>query len=134
MGNARVGATAFWKNQPITVRWSKKQSIPMSNSVLRQARQIMKFEHDNLLPFLGACIEKEHVLMIYEFCNKGTLYVSVTSSAVSKKIGVQHCLMEVKKENFREKHGKLPIPLHGVNYNFPLKQVIHDFYFSFCTW
>ncbi|XP_055336151.1 atrial natriuretic peptide receptor 1-like [Paramacrobiotus metropolitanus] len=82
MGNARVTASAFWKNHPITVRWSKKQVLRMNNTILRQVRQMFKLEHDNLLPFLGACIERDHVLMIYEFCNKGTLHKALDNPNV----------------------------------------------------
>ena len=75
MGADRVGATAFWNNQAVTIRVSKKLQVYLTTAVMKQARQILKFEHDHLVKFLGACIEKEHVMILYEFCSKGSLFV-----------------------------------------------------------
>ena len=75
MGRERVGATAFWNGQPITVRYSKKTQLRLTKTVLKQARQVLKMEHPHIVPFLGACFEKEHIIMLYEYCSKGNLFV-----------------------------------------------------------
>ena len=34
-------------------------------------------QHENILRFMGACVEVSHVCVLYEYCKKGTLEVGI---------------------------------------------------------
>ena len=75
MGELKRTASAFWKHMPVTVRESRKAQLIKTAAVKHQAKIVLSMEHENLLQFLGACFEKEHVMLIYDFANKGSLKV-----------------------------------------------------------
>lgn len=59
----------------VTVRWCHKKSILLTRKLAKEVRQVRSLEHDNLAVFIGACVSKEKVLVIYEYCSRGTLQV-----------------------------------------------------------
>ncbi|OQV17043.1 Atrial natriuretic peptide receptor 2 [Hypsibius exemplaris] len=65
--------TGIWMKNAVTVRWSKKRRLNLSGSILKQAREKKSLTHENLMKFLGACLEDDRILIIYENCSKGSL-------------------------------------------------------------
>ena len=39
--------------------------------------QMREIRHDNLTPFIGACVESPNICVISQYCSKGSLQVSV---------------------------------------------------------
>ena len=39
--------------------------------------QMREIRHDNLTPFIGACMESPNIRVISQYCSKGSLQVSV---------------------------------------------------------
>jgi len=41
--------------------------------------QLKEFYHDNIQPFVGACVEPENICYLMQWCNRGTLQVGETA-------------------------------------------------------
>ncbi|XP_055341864.1 atrial natriuretic peptide receptor 2-like [Paramacrobiotus metropolitanus] len=65
--------TGVWKKTMVTVRWCNKKSVTLSRRVTREVQQVRSLKNDNLAVFIGACMAKDRVLIIYEYCSRGSL-------------------------------------------------------------
>lgn len=55
------------------LKFSKKKDI--SRDVMKEMRILREIRHGNLNSFIGACVEPMRILLITEYCAKGSLYV-----------------------------------------------------------
>lgn len=67
------------------LKFSKKKDI--SRDVMKEMRILREIRHSNLNSFIGACVEPMRILLITDYCTKGSLYVrhsviTVTSPAI----------------------------------------------------
>ncbi|OWA52938.1 putative Atrial natriuretic peptide receptor 2 [Hypsibius exemplaris] len=65
--------TGFWKSIIVTVRWTHKKSIYLSQKAIREIQAVRAMNHDNLAVCIGACVDKDMALVLYEYCPRGTL-------------------------------------------------------------
>jgi serine/threonine protein kinase len=56
------------------LKFSKKKDI--ARDVMKEMRVLRDIRHDNINSFIGACLEPMRVLIITDYCAKGSLYVS----------------------------------------------------------
>jgi serine/threonine protein kinase len=56
------------------LKFSKKKDI--ARDVMKEMRLLRDIRHDNINSFIGACLEPMRVLIITDYCAKGSLYVS----------------------------------------------------------
>lgn len=57
------------------LKFSKKKDI--SRDVMKEMRILREIRHGNLNSFIGACVEPMRILLITDYCAKGSLYVSL---------------------------------------------------------
>ena len=57
------------------LKFSKKKDI--SRDVMKEMRVLREIRHGNLNSFIGACVEPMRILLITDYCAKGSLYVSL---------------------------------------------------------
>lgn len=55
------------------LKFSKKKDI--SRDVMKEMRTLREIRHSNLNSFIGACVEPMRILLIADYCAKGSLYV-----------------------------------------------------------
>lgn len=55
------------------LKFSKKKDI--SREVMKEMRDLREMRHCNLNSFIGACVEPMRILLITDYCAKGSLYV-----------------------------------------------------------
>jgi len=55
------------------LKFSKKKDI--SREIMKEMRSLRDVRHNNLNSFIGACVEPMRILLITEYCAKGSLYV-----------------------------------------------------------
>jgi serine/threonine protein kinase len=70
-------ATGQYKGVMVRIKelkFSKKKDI--ARDVMKEMRVLREIRHDNINSFIGACLEPMHVLIITDYCAKGSLYVS----------------------------------------------------------
>lgn len=69
----------YWKDKLYMARLSPKYRLPLSGKVqkdIERVKRLCKVDHENVAKFEGACLDADHVLVLYEYCPKGTLQVS----------------------------------------------------------
>lgn len=54
------------------LKFSKKRDI--SRDVMKEMRLLRDIRHDNINSFIGACVEPMRILLVTDYCAKGSLY------------------------------------------------------------
>ncbi|GAU93926.1 hypothetical protein RvY_05786 [Ramazzottius varieornatus] len=62
----------YWKKKLYMSRRSSKYRLLINQKLLDEIQTISDLKFENLAKFEGACIEPDHVMIIYEYCAKGT--------------------------------------------------------------
>lgn len=73
-------ATAQYRSVAVRIKelkFSKKKDI--SRDIMKEMRLLREIRHDNINLFLGAAIEPMRILLLTDYCAKGSLYVSKNS-------------------------------------------------------
>lgn len=72
-----TGKLAFgnWQGRAVMVRICEKHRIHLDKRTLTDIKIARSIVHENLLRFLGAVLEPEHLAVIGEYCSKGSLQV-----------------------------------------------------------
>lgn len=77
-GGAQVFATtAQYRGVVVRIKeltFSRKKDI--SREVMKEMRLLRELRHDNINSFIGACVEPMSLLLVTDYCAKGSLYVS----------------------------------------------------------
>ena len=55
------------------LKFSRKKDI--SRDIMKQMRILREFRHDNVNSFIGAIVEPMRILIVTDYCAKGSLYV-----------------------------------------------------------
>ncbi|XP_052825405.1 atrial natriuretic peptide receptor 1 [Octopus bimaculoides] len=66
--------TAIYKGAPVAVKRLPFLDVVLSKPLIKELNEIRRTHHQNLVHFVGACIEKSAVLILNEYCNKGSLH------------------------------------------------------------
>lgn len=56
------------------LKFPRKKDI--SREIMKEMRLLRDLRHDNINSFIGACVEPLRVLIVTDYCAKGSLYVS----------------------------------------------------------
>ncbi|WAR01722.1 ANPRA-like protein [Mya arenaria] len=67
------GSVAFVRGNLTSVKRMQIPTLNLTNCVLQQLNQITEIKHQNLCPFVGACLEPNRFLLLWEYCAKGSL-------------------------------------------------------------
>lgn len=46
----------------------------MSREIMKEMRLLRELRHDNVNSFIGACVEPMRILLVTDYCAKGSLY------------------------------------------------------------
>ncbi|XP_045213178.2 receptor-type guanylate cyclase Gyc76C-like isoform X2 [Mercenaria mercenaria] len=64
---------ATYKGMVVAVRKIRKKNVELTRSVKKELKVIRDLRHDNLNPFIGACLDAPNVLIVTAYCSKGSL-------------------------------------------------------------
>eukprot|EP00106_Octopus_bimaculoides_P006081 XP_014773523.1 PREDICTED: uncharacterized protein LOC106871537 [Octopus bimaculoides] len=66
----RVGT---YRGQLVAIRHVNKKQVELTRAVRKELKIIRELRHPNINPFIGACVDGPYVLIISEYCSKGSL-------------------------------------------------------------
>ncbi|KAL4225191.1 hypothetical protein ACF0H5_015882 [Mactra antiquata] len=67
------GSVAFVRGNLSSVKRITKFNVNLTKIVLQELNQLMEMKHQNVCAFVGACIELNRTLLLWEYCAKGSL-------------------------------------------------------------
>lgn len=54
------------------LKFARKKDI--SRDIMKEMRLLRELRHDNINSFIGACVEPMRILLVTDYCAKGSLY------------------------------------------------------------
>lgn len=72
-------ATGQFRNMLVRIKelkFSRKKDI--SRETMKEMRMLRDLRHDNVNSFIGASVEPLRILIVTDYCAKGSLYVCIT--------------------------------------------------------
>lgn len=54
------------------LKFAKKKDI--SREIMKEMRLLRELRHDNINSFIGACVEPMRIVLVTDYCAKGSLY------------------------------------------------------------
>ncbi|XP_052801340.1 atrial natriuretic peptide receptor 1-like isoform X2 [Mya arenaria] len=67
------GFVAFVRGNLTSVKRMQMPTLNLTKCVLQQLNQITEIKHQNICAFVGACLEPNRLLLLWEYCAKGSL-------------------------------------------------------------
>jgi len=77
--NQVFAQTGTYRNKVIRIKelkFNKKRDV--SRETMKEMRNLRELRHDNVNSFIGAAIDVSRILLVTDYCSKGSLYVSCT--------------------------------------------------------
>lgn len=105
------------------LKFSRRKDI--SREIMKEMRLLRELRHDNINSFIGACVEPMRILLVTDYCAKGSLYDIVENEDIKLDdlfiASLVHDLVKVSLFG-AEKLGKANLPI-----NFPQAMIyIHS--------
>ncbi|XP_041367586.1 atrial natriuretic peptide receptor 2-like [Gigantopelta aegis] len=72
-GQTMFGSVAYLRGSLVSVKRMSKNSVNLTKEVLQELNQLMELKHQNVCAFLGACVDPGRILLLWEYCAKGSL-------------------------------------------------------------
>ncbi|XP_069134312.1 atrial natriuretic peptide receptor 1-like [Argopecten irradians] len=66
-------ATGKYKGLTVAIRSSLNQSVVLARQDFVELLAMKEMTHDNINPFIGACIDPPNVCVLFQYCSKGSL-------------------------------------------------------------
>ncbi|EDV21316.1 uncharacterized protein TRIADDRAFT_30655 [Trichoplax adhaerens] len=63
----------LYRGNFVAIKMIHKKHIDLSRALLIELKQVRDMNHDNVNPFVGACIEVPNICIVTQYCNKGSL-------------------------------------------------------------
>ncbi|XP_034243092.1 guanylate cyclase 32E, partial [Thrips palmi] len=75
-GDPRVLAhthVGLYKGNIVAVKYVHKRSLDLTRSIRKELKQIREVRHENLIPFMGACVDQGALCILTAYCARGSL-------------------------------------------------------------
>nr|KAG5694015.1 hypothetical protein BaRGS_002469 [Batillaria attramentaria] len=72
-GAPMFGSVAYLRGSLVSVKRISKPSVNLTKELLGQFNRLMELKHQNLTAFVGACVDPGRILLLWEYCAKGSL-------------------------------------------------------------
>lgn len=67
----------YYRNVKVTTRICEPTSVQLTRRVLNEIKTARAVSHENVLTIQGLCVGPDRVAVMYTFCSKGSLFVSL---------------------------------------------------------
>ncbi|KAH9518864.1 hypothetical protein Btru_006448 [Bulinus truncatus] len=72
-GAVMFGSVAYLRGSLVSVKRVNQESISLTKDLLQQLNKLMELKHQNITAFVGACVDPGRILLLWEYCPKGSL-------------------------------------------------------------
>ncbi|XP_067655783.1 atrial natriuretic peptide receptor 2-like [Haliotis asinina] len=72
-GTTMFGSVAYIRGSLVSVKRMSKNSVSLTKEVLQELNQLMELKNQNVCAFVGACVDPGRILLLWEYCPKGSL-------------------------------------------------------------
>ncbi|PVD38413.1 hypothetical protein C0Q70_01028 [Pomacea canaliculata] len=66
----------------VAIRRVNKKHVELTRSVRKELKTMRELRHDNINPFIGACIDSPSILIVTAYCAKGSLQLLLTFALI----------------------------------------------------
>ncbi|KAK3913296.1 Guanylate cyclase 32E [Frankliniella fusca] len=63
----------LYKGNIVAVKYVYKRSLDLTRSIRKELKQIREVRHENLIPFIGACVDQGALCILTAYCARGSL-------------------------------------------------------------
>ncbi|GFY70260.1 guanylate cyclase 32E, partial [Trichonephila inaurata madagascariensis] len=63
----------LYKGRMLAIKRLKKKSVDITRKMKKELKFMRDLRHDNLNPFIGACVDPPNICIVTEYCAKGSL-------------------------------------------------------------
>ncbi|GBM49761.1 Resact receptor [Araneus ventricosus] len=80
----RIKSTiGVYKGNTVYIYHVYKKSIDLTRGLRKEMIQIREMRHENINPFIGACVDPPNICILTLFCARGSLQVGITAILTS---------------------------------------------------
>ncbi|XP_025088267.1 atrial natriuretic peptide receptor 1-like isoform X2 [Pomacea canaliculata] len=72
-GATMFGSVAYLRGSLVSVKRMNRSSVGLTKDMLEQFNRLMELKHQNVTAFVGACVDPSRILLLWEYCAKGSL-------------------------------------------------------------
>ncbi|XP_048242555.1 atrial natriuretic peptide receptor 2-like isoform X1 [Haliotis rufescens] len=72
-GTTMFGSVAYIRGSLVSVKRMSKNIVSLTKEVLQELNQLMELKNQNVCAFVGACVDPGRILLLWEYCPKGSL-------------------------------------------------------------
>ncbi|KAL5963139.1 Atrial natriuretic peptide receptor 1 [Taenia solium] len=65
--------TTIYKGNVVALKTLPYHRVDLTNELLAEVNRVKDLNYDHICHFVGACIEPQHLCLVYEYCPKGSL-------------------------------------------------------------
>ncbi|XP_070580962.1 guanylate cyclase 32E-like [Ptychodera flava] len=62
-----------YRSTVVAIKHVNKKSVDLTRKVRKELKAVRDLRHDNINPFIGACVDHPHICIINEYCPRGSL-------------------------------------------------------------
>ncbi|XP_041460790.1 atrial natriuretic peptide receptor 1-like [Lytechinus variegatus] len=103
---------ANFKGRLVMIRRIEKTKLDLTRDVLKELNYLRQVEHNNLVRFVGACVDAPNISIISEYCPKGSLQDIVENEALQLDNMFKNSLITDVMRGLHYLHNSV-IVLHG---------------------
>ncbi|KAJ1526714.1 hypothetical protein ONE63_008294 [Megalurothrips usitatus] len=63
----------LYRGSIVAVKYVHKRSLDLTRSIRKELKQIREVRHENLIPFIGACVDQGALCILTAYCARGSL-------------------------------------------------------------
>uniref|UniRef100_A0A1A7XTH4 Guanylate cyclase n=2 Tax=Iconisemion striatum TaxID=60296 RepID=A0A1A7XTH4_9TELE len=65
--------TGIYDGRTVAIKKIQTKTFSLSKSIRQEVKQVREFDHPNLCKFIGGCIEVPNIVIVTEYCPKGSI-------------------------------------------------------------
>ncbi|XP_073998591.1 guanylyl cyclase at 32E [Rhodnius prolixus] len=63
----------FYKGNTVAIKCIHKKSIDLTRNIRKELKQVREMRHENIITFIGACVEANNICILTAYCARGSL-------------------------------------------------------------